>query len=213
MRARIHKIYLSRRAKSLVRKKNRLLTPHQRRWRGLHEAPPVGSSPLIFSDTTLQKPVERVMWNIFTLAIWSGWIYLWLPLLILFHWLPGGYAEYDQRASPVIKFENFKLFLIYSVIILCIGVIMAVRLTIKIKKVRRQQHVQPPRPPPAQLAAFTNMPSEDLVKYAQCHRVLAHHDSHGRLQSIENLAAPEELKGLPAKLDHASRKIKNLNSP
>lgn len=198
MRTRFYRIYISRRDKNIVKRKNRLLTPHQRRWRGLHEAPPLGSSPLIFSNTALQKPAARVMWTMVTLAIWTGWIYLWLPLLLLLNWQPNNYAKYDHRASPTIKFENFKFFIIYSIVILCTGVILAIRLTIKIKKTRRQQNTQPTSPTTEQLATFTNMQAEDLVNSTRYRRILAHHDSHGRLQSIENLDSPQEL---PSKLD------------
>lgn len=77
-------------------------------------------SPLI-ERSDLQSPQQRVLYGALTLAFWTLWLYLWLPVLALLAWALGVQQAYKYMVVLDGYQQLFHLLGIYSLIILLLG--------------------------------------------------------------------------------------------
>jgi poly-beta-1,6-N-acetyl-D-glucosamine biosynthesis protein PgaD len=179
------------------------------KWKDPKDAPRIGHNPLIFSSPKLQRLGARVLWNFSTAAMWSLGLYLLAPLTTLSIWAISAVMGYTQLIANDVYLETVSELKLFVLIIFMIGAIIAVKLLFNIvvenfsininvnikpnfRNTNRQsqsarlKQVKPEKKPELENAQ-PNFKSESDFK-----RMVAHHDDHGHLISVEQLSTNDE---------------------
>ncbi len=143
---------------------------------------------LIFEQPSLASLPQRFGWACVTAIFWMMWIYLWLPLVTLAFWLLGIFAYGDFIGSGAAQqlAEVGRLALVYSCVVLAMG--GGLLLWARVEFVRFHDVNRRTRPIPVgldEVADYAQLPMEEVSKWSNARRMVAHHDQHGRMISAE----------------------------
>lgn len=138
---------------------------------------------LIFEKPALAPLSNRVGWAFFTAFFWVMWVYLWMPLVTIILWALGFdlLNDYFIRDSKNNMGDMKHLFVLYASVVVVLGgslLVWARTEFMRFHNVNRRT-----RPIPVEmgeLAAFAHVAPERMAELSSVHRMIVHHDEHGK---------------------------------
>jgi len=129
--------------------------------------------PSLFSPGSLARQV-------LTLAAWSLWMYLLMPLLTLLAWMIG----WKRLSTELLTPEGIGLLMHYlpaylTVLGLLCGSLIAWALFNWWRFADRERRRETKSPTPEQLALDLRLPLEDMRRWQSMQRLVVQHDEHG----------------------------------
>lgn len=125
---------------------------------------------------------KRLAWDIVTLLLWIGWIYLWKPLLIVVYRILTLKAEPDEIADVIVReigvipFEHAIFMLIATPVVLFV----LSRLN------RHQAPTQHLVYESGDYAKYFDLNDKELRECTNTQMVTVYHDEHGRIIRLES---------------------------
>lgn len=150
---------------------------------------PALKSPLI-ERPDLQSRRQRVLYGALTLAFWTLWVYLWLPVLALLAWALGIQQAYKYMVVLGGYRDVLALLGIYGLVILLLGgglVAWATYNIIRFRGVERRTAALPVTA--AEIGKYFGQDSQAVTGWQNDQRLYVTHDRHGRITRVETLIA------------------------
>lgn len=125
---------------------------------------------------------KRIIWDIATVLLWLGFLYLWKPVLIIFYKIitfkesPDEIADWIFENISSVTFEHAVLVLIATPIILFI-------------LSRLNRHQAPSEHllyESSNYADYFHVDNEQLQACVNSHMITVYHDEHGQITGLDN---------------------------
>lgn len=144
------------------------------------------STALIIDRPSLVPPHRRILFGVATLAIWSLWLYLWLPLTTFIGWGIGGFLGYRQMVVLGGYADLIRLLSWYALIVLMLGGALILWATYNLMRFRGKERRIPLQDVGVKAyGRHFGVAADDLTKWRQVKMLNVHHSGEGSLQRID----------------------------
>ncbi|MDD2790210.1 MAG: poly-beta-1,6-N-acetyl-D-glucosamine biosynthesis protein PgaD [Sulfurimonas sp.] len=126
--------------------------------------------------------VKRVLWDIVTIALWLGWLYLWKPVFIIFYKIVTLDASFKVISAAIfdeinaVPFENAIFMLIATPLVLFV----LSRLNRHMAATTHLLYT------PSEYARYFQLQDAVVEECVASQFVTVHHDEQGRITYLEN---------------------------
>jgi biofilm PGA synthesis protein PgaD len=153
----------------------------------MREIPENGRRMQLIINRSTSVPISRRLgWGVVTLFFWTMWVYLWMPLVTLIAWGFGFYGVYSKFKWEAEVMEFTRLVIIYFVIASALGGTLLLWAFSEYMRFRdKNRRTMPRLAAPEELAGYAKLQTEQLVAWRDSRCMIAHHDSHGALLSVD----------------------------
>jgi biofilm PGA synthesis protein PgaD len=144
------------------------------------------STTLIIDRPSLIPPHKRILFGVATLAIWSLWLYLWLPLTTLIGWVIGGFIGYQQMVVLDGYADLIRLLSWYALIVLLMGGALVIWATYNLLRFRGKERRIPLQDVSVKTyGLYFGVAADDLIAWRQTKILAVHHSEEGSLQHVD----------------------------
>lgn len=133
---------------------------------------------------------KRMLWDIVTILLWVGWIYLWKPLLIVFYQIitlkvpPEMISDTIWDEIKSVQFEHAVFMLIATPVVL-----------FALSRIHRHKNASTHLIYDAKdYATYFHLNEVQLHNCVDSQLITVYHDEHGRISSLEDQIYPNTLK-------------------
>lgn len=144
-------------------------------------------SPII-ERSDLQKPHQRTLYAVLTVAFWAFWVYLWLPLLALLAWALGVQQAYQYMVGLGGYHELVRLLGDYALTILIFDGILLLWAGYNIYRFRGIERRAAALPvTAAQMSQHFGGGDEALARWQTEPMLYVSHDQHGHVLRVDTV--------------------------
>ncbi len=144
------------------------------------------STTLIIDRPSLIPPHKRILFGVVTLAIWSLWLYLWLPVATFIGWVIGGFLGYQHMVVLGGYVDLLRLLSWYALIVLMLGGALVVWATYNLLRFRGKERRIPLQDVGINaFGRYFGVATDDLTAWRQAKLLNVHHSGEGILQRID----------------------------
>ncbi len=126
--------------------------------------------------------MKRWLWDIATLLLWMGWIYLWKPLIVVFYQILTLKAGPDEMADVIL--ENISVIPFHHAIFMLIATPLVLFILSRLNRHKSSnEHLL------HEASEYANHFKVDNARLQTCIKsqyITVHHDDHGHITLLEN---------------------------
>lgn len=125
---------------------------------------------------------KRIMWDIATLLLWIGWIYLWKPLIVVFYQILTLEAGPDEIADVIL--ENISTIPFHHALFMLIATPLVLFILSRLNRHKSSsEHLIYEA---SEYAEYFKVDNTQLQACMKSQLVTVYHDEHGHITRLEN---------------------------
>lgn len=141
---------------------------------------------LIINQPGLQKLGSKIGFHILTLAFWSIWVFLWLPIfgvVNLFNDIEIVHGLFNQMENKMLVYDIFSLFVVMVSCMIAVISLWSIYRLLRYGN-RRSQRYSVPLTNPQKLSILFKIPEIHISVIQKTRRIMFHFYNDGRIKQI-----------------------------
>ena len=125
---------------------------------------------------------KRLMWDIATVLLWIGWIYLWKPLIVVFYHILTLKAAPGEMADVIL--DNISVMPFHHAIFMLIATPLVLFILSRLN--RHKSSTEHLLYDASEYANYFGVENTQLQECVNSQLITVYHDDHGHITRLEN---------------------------